>query len=262
MLSVILPTYRNPFYLDLCLESLVRHQQNKNEIIVIVDGYVDESLAVLEQYSQDIATIQFEENQGMQTAINYGAWNASSEKLLIINDDNVFPTNWDTRIEEQYHPNTIFTINQIEPTGPGMFNFPVADCGKTVEDFDMEKFLIIEKELSENKITTDGNIFPFLINKRWFMAVGGFDTFYNSPNLCDWDFFAKLELIPTIGHARLHQVHLYHFGSVATKKNDESQKFVQREHYAAQQYSYKWKFTPYNGVNNTKFPPNVQEFYK
>lgn len=253
MLSVIIPTYRNPKYLDLCLKSLVDGQVNENQIIVIVDGYAEESFPVLDKYP-GVEVLDLEENRGMQTAINVGVWNARSEKILVINDDNVFPPQWDTRIEEQYHPNTIVTINQIEPTGPGMFNFPVVDCGQTVETFDMQKFIDAEKQLSKNLVTKDGNIFPFLINKKWFMAVGGFDVWYNSPNLCDWDYFAKLELIPTIGHARIHNIHLYHFGSVATKKNAESAKFKEREIFAAQQYQYKWKFAPFNGENNKKIP--------
>jgi glycosyltransferase involved in cell wall biosynthesis len=255
MLSVIIPSYRNPKYLDLCLQSLVDGQTNNNEIIVVIDGYAEETTDVIKKYPS-VWFMKFEENQGMQSALNYGVWNAKGEKILIINDDNVFPPGWDTRIEEQYHPNTIMTINQIEPTGPGMFQFPVVDCGQTVETFDMEKFVEADKQLSKSLITKDGNIFPFLINKRWYMAVGGFDTFYNSPNLCDWDFFAKLELIPGIGYARIHHVHLYHFGSVSTKKNAESDSFRQREKYAIDQYQYKWKISPYNGVNNTKFPPN------
>jgi glycosyltransferase involved in cell wall biosynthesis len=256
MISVIIPSYRNPKYLDLCLDSLVSGQTNANEIIVILDGYVEENTEVIQKYPS-VSWLHFEENKGFQSAINYGVWNSSSEKIFVINDDNVFPKNWDVRIEEQYDANIVMTVNQIEPTGPGMFNFPVIDCGRTVETFDMEKFSIADSKLSTDMITGDGNIFPFLINKRWFMAVGGFDTFYDSPNLCDWDFFAKLELIPTIKHARMHQAHVYHFGSVSTKKNAESESFKRREQLAWQQYEYKWKFSPYNGPNNTKLPPNI-----
>lgn len=251
MISVILPTYRNPKYLDLCLHSLTAHQVNQNEIIAIVDGYVDENKEVMEKYPT-VSWLPFEENMGFQTAINYGVWNCSSEKIFVINDDNVFPTEWDVRIESQYYPNKIVTVNQIEPTGPGMFNFPVVDCGHTVDTFDMDKFLAADKQYSKNTFTPDGNIFPFLMNKRWFMAVGGFDTYYNSPNLCDWDFFAKLELIPDLEYTRTHNAHVYHFGSVSTKKNAESDSFKQREQFAMMQYEYKWKEPPYNGPNNTK----------
>ena len=253
MISVIIPSYRNPKYLDLCLHSLTRGQYNNNEIIVILDGYVEESDLVINKY-KGIDVISIPENKGMQHAINIGVWNASNEKIFIINDDNVFAPNWDEKLESQYDPNEILTVNQIEPTGPGMFNFPVLDCGQTVETFDVEKFIDEERKLSVNKKTPDGNIFPFLINKKWFMAVGGFDTFYNSPNMCDLDFFAKLELIPGLTRARTHFLHTYHFGSVSTKKNAEAQKFREREAFAMQQYDYKWGIPPHNGKNNTKFP--------
>jgi len=251
MISVIIPSYRNPKYLDLCLSSIVNGQKNQNEIIVILDGYVEESKDVVGKY-KNISVLPLEENVGMQAAINFGVWNATSEKIFVVNDDNVFPPEWDVKLEPLYDSNVILTVNQIEPTGPGMFNFPVVDCGKTVETFDMDKFAQSDKQLSTNKLTPDGNIFPFLINKRWFMAVGGFDTYYNSPNLCDWDFFAKLELIPTIKYARTHDLHLYHFGSVSTKKNAEAPLFREREQYAISQYEYKWNEPPYNGLNNTK----------
>jgi len=260
MLSVIIPSYRNPKYLDLCLKSLVEGQANKNEIIVILDGFVEESKHLIDKYPE-VSWLPFEENQGFQAAINCGVWKSTGEKLFIINDDNVFPVKWDARIEAQYHPNTIVTVNQIEPTGPGMFDFPVVDCGQTVETFDMERFSKADAELSKNLVTQDGNIFPFLINKRWFMAVGGFDTFYNSPNWCDIDFFSKLELIPTIKYSRTHHVHIYHFGSVATKKNAEAESFKSREQFAWQQYHYKWGFVP-NLVesamykNNKRLPEN------
>ena len=258
MISVIVPSYRNPKYLDLCLHSLTRGQYNNNQIIVVLDGYVEESEAVVNRH-KGVDLIPLPENKGMQHAINIGVWNSSSDKIFVINDDNVFAPMWDKRLETQYSPDEILTVNQIEPTGPGMFNFPVMDCGQTVETFDMEKFIDEERRLSVNKKTPDGNIFPFLMNKKWFMAVGGFDTFYNSPNLCDWDFFAKLELIPGLTRARTHFLHSYHFGSVSTKKNSEAQRFREREQFALQQYYYKWGFPPQNGENNLKVPKGFYE---
>jgi len=169
MISVIIPSYRNPKYLDLCLHSLTRGQYNNNEIVVVLDGYVKESEMVVNKY-KGIDVIALPENKGMQHALNIGVWNANNEKIFIINDDNVFAPNWDKKLESQYSPDEVLTINQIEPTGPGMFNFPVLDCGQTIETFDMEKFIDEERRLSVNKKTPDGNIFPFLINKKWYMA--------------------------------------------------------------------------------------------
>ena len=43
MISLIIPSYRNPQCLDLCLKSVLENQKNKNEIIVAVDGFIEES---------------------------------------------------------------------------------------------------------------------------------------------------------------------------------------------------------------------------
>ena len=50
MISLIIPTYRNPEYLDICLKSAIEQQSTKNEIIVAVDGFMDESKDILEKY--------------------------------------------------------------------------------------------------------------------------------------------------------------------------------------------------------------------
>jgi hypothetical protein len=139
-----------------------------------------------------------------------------------------------------------------------MFNFPVMDLGQSVDTFLYEQFLDNETKLASQQITSDGHIFPFVIKKKHFMAMGGLDTFYNSPNICDWDFFLKLELLD-FTFPRIHSLHLYHFGSVSTKKNAESATFREKEQAAIEQYMWKWGASPYNeyGTNN-KIPPNKQ----
>jgi len=258
MISIIIPTYKNPDYLDLCLKSIVDGQQNANEIIVVVDGFVDKSKDILKKY-KNVYAIEFEENRGIQTAMNFGVWNASNEKVFIVNDDNVLPPGWDVRLEEIYNPNIIFTVNQIEPTGPSMYSFPTFDCGQTTSTFNFDKYIALEQSLSKNKLSPDGNIFPILLNKKWYVAVGGLDTFYNSPNWCDIDFFMKLHMIPSVSYARTHYVHLYHFGSVSTRKSGESDQFRALEQQAAQQFHYKWGYLPNlfeNAMkyNNSKLP--------
>lgn len=252
MISVILPTYRNPKYLDLCLNSILENQVNKNDIVVVVDGYFEESENVLRKYDDGIRIIDLEENMGMQHAINFGVWNCQSENIFVINDDNVFPTKWDERLSPLAEDNVVWTVNQVEPTGPSMFNFPTYTCGQVVENFNYDLWLTIEQGLSKNLSTPDGSIFPFFMKKHWFMTVGGFDTWYDSPNICDWDFFRKLQMIPQLEFKRTHTLHLYHFGQVATKKNSESKQFKTRERFAAQQYQYKWGEPPFNGENNWK----------
>jgi glycosyltransferase involved in cell wall biosynthesis len=253
MISLIIPTYRNPEYLDICLKSAIENQTHKNEIIVVVDGYYDESKNILEKYINHIVILDLGENQGMQTALNLAVMNATNEIICIINDDNVLSKDWDTIIEKEYHPNSVLTINQIEPTGPGIFNFPVKDLGKHPREFRYEEFLEYEQNLRVDKTTLDGGIFPFVISKKNYMIVGGFDTLYQSPFICDWDFFLKLDL-NNIGFTRTYKLHFYHFGSAATKNGKEGDKFKETEHPAAQTFYYKWGMPPQLFENNSHRP--------
>ena len=255
MISLIIPTYKSPEHLDICLKSAIENQANKNEIIVSVDGFIEESQHILDKYQDDIQILDMGANQGMQTALNLAVMNASNEIICIINDDNVLSKDWDVIIEKEYNPNSVLTINQIEPTGPGIFNFPVKDFGKTPNEFKYNDFISYEPSIRKEVMTLDGGIFPFVISKKNYMIVGGFDTMYQSPFICDWDFFLKLDL-NGVNFTRTHNLHFYHFGSAATKNGKEGNKFKQTEHPAAQMFMYKWGIAPQLFENNSHRPKN------
>lgn len=267
--SLIIPTYRNPQYLDLCLRSAVECRRNpSNGIIVVVDGFVDESRHVIAKY-EGIQGIYFTQNMGMQYAINAGVMQATTKYVLVINDDNVLPKHWDTRgleeidkVENLGHDRWVMTVDQVEPTGPGMFEFDTRDFGQSAQSFQYESWLTFEEQHSRNgSIAQNGHIFPFIIQKKYFLAIGGLDTYYGSPNVCDWDFFLKLELLG-FSFPRTHALHLYHFGSVATKKNAEAQRFREREAKAFAEFEWKWGAKPYNapGTNSKVNPGGFRGF--
>jgi glycosyltransferase involved in cell wall biosynthesis len=252
MISLIIPSYRNPECLDICLRSAIEGQANKNEIIVVVDGYVNESQHILDKYKDNISVLPLEENQGMQMALNLGVYNASNERICIVNDDNVLSKGWDTTIIEDLKEKSVLTINQVEPTGPGIFEFPVKDFG-SIENFNYEAYLEYETTISKKETTPNGGIFPFAMWKMDYMIVGGFDTLYKSPFICDWDFFLKLELNGLL-FERTHKSHFYHFGSSATKNGKEGEAFKATEGPAASTYIYKWGTPPTLYSNNSHRP--------
>ena len=253
MISLIIPTYRNPEYLDICLKSAIEGRtEEQTEILVVVDGFVEESQDILNKYKDFVKVLNLEQNQGMQMALNLGVYNASNENIMIINDDNVLCSKWDT-VYKDLTENNVITINQIEPTGPGIFNFPVKDFGRNPSEFKYEDFKKYESEIAEPYSTDDGGIFPFVIKKNHYMMVGGFDTLYKSPFICDWDFFLKLDLAG-IKFKRSHNYHFYHFGSTATKNGKEGDKFKATEGPAAQTYIYKWGIPPQLYKNNSHRP--------
>lgn len=251
MISLIIPSYRNPKCLDICLESALLGQKYRNEIICIIDGYVEESAEIIKKYENDVNFIENPDNKGMQYSLNLGVWNATADKVLIVNDDNVLCADWDKILESDYMENWIITPNSIEKS-PSIFNFVVEDFG-TPEDFDIDNFITSEPQFRKEEITNDGGIFPLLISKKKYMMVGGFDDLYPSPFVCDWDFFLKCELAG-MKTARSRKLNFYHFGSVATKNGKEGERFTKSEEEAYNIYKYKWGFELLKNKDNSHSP--------
>ena len=102
MISVIIPTYKAPEALEICIHSAIKNQVNTNQIIVVVDGFLDLNKHILEKYEEHICILDLEENQGLCKATNLGVYNAEFDKILIVNDDNVFPPELDELLLEDY----------------------------------------------------------------------------------------------------------------------------------------------------------------
>jgi len=259
MISVIIPSYKNPHYLEIAITSYLKTKSLESEMIVVIDGYENVSSHLIEEYKNKINFIVFDENSGMSHALNIGVQNAKYEKILIINDDNVFCNKWDVNTIKHFTDDKkVITPNQIEPEGQSIFNFIIKNFGTNYDNFNFKNFLDFEDTIKRDEETNDGGIFPFVINKKYYMSVGGFDIAYNSPFVVDWDFFLKLELIG-MKFVRIHDVNFYHFGSKATKKNSDmntSKQFYEGEKIAREQFKDKWGFLPVRNIDNSHSPKN------
>lgn len=243
-ISCVVPSYKNPKCLEIVIKSFLDTSNNDNELICVIDGFSElyENLFSKYQKHQSIKFLLNPENRNMPYSINVGVYTAVNEYILVINDDNVFPKSWDTILSNMNNPKHVISPNQIERSGPGIFNFKVADYGDP-ENFDYEAFLENEPSLRTDEIATDGEIFPFYMMKKHFMACGGFDLMYPSPFVCDWDFFLKLELLG-LEFYRTRNINFYHFGSIATKNSKESTAFYDSENISSQVFHAKWGFQP------------------
>jgi GT2 family glycosyltransferase len=229
-ISVIIPTFRSPDALDLCLTSAIQGQQDrKNQIIVVVDGHYDINKEVLEKHSKSIDILNLEENVGLCRATNLGVFNAKYELVLIVNDDNVFPENWDLSLLESYQPNSVVSPNQIEPT-PSMFpQFLIENLGRDPKTFDLQKFWQFDYHVAAGgKIDETGSTLPFFMSRIDFLKVGGWDETYEQGMVADWDFFLKCTL-SGLKMIRTWNCHFYHFASFSTngeKRQKAEQKYI------------------------------------
>ena len=252
MISVIIPTYKEPEVLDLCLQSIIEGQFNNNEIIVVVDGFYNINKEVLEKYKDKINILDLPENQGLCRATNLGVYNASNELILIVNDDNVFPYHWDIELEKSYQPNSVVTPNQIEPI-PSMFRqFHIKNLGRDPNKFDLKAFWKYERDVFEDKIEETGSTLPFLMKKIDFIRIGGWDESYPGVWVVDWEFFMKCEMAG-MKMLRTYNCHFYHFVSIGTRLPEDVVKNQQIEQQCHDYFYYKWgTMAKHNSINNSK----------
>ena len=235
MISVIIPTYKEPEVLDVCLQSAINGQKRNNQIIVVVDGFYEINKEVLNKYKDSIEVLVLEENVGLCKATNLGVYNAKFDKILIVNDDNVFPEAWDQVLLEEYKPGYVLTPNQIEPI-PSIFRqFNIKDLSRDPKTFNLNDFWEYEFEVTEDKIEETGSTLPIFMSKYDYIRLGGWDENYEAGMVADWDFFLKCAL-SDLKMIRTYNCHFYHFASISTN-GEKRQQAEQKGHEYAK---YKW----------------------
>jgi glycosyltransferase involved in cell wall biosynthesis len=250
MISVIIPTYKSPEALNLCLQSAIEGQEGKNQIIVVVDGHYDINEGVLDRWKDFIDVLNLEENVGLCRGTNLGVYNAQHDKILIVNDDNVFPRFWDTILLQDWEDGAVISPNQIEPR-PSMFKqFVIEDFGTDPSNFDLEKFWLFDYHYaSGDKKEENGSTLPIFMNKYDYIRIGGWDENYELGMVADWDFFLKCSM-SGLRMIRTWNCHFYHFAALST--NGEKRQLAEQ---AGHEYAkYKWgSYIMHHPETNQKF---------
>ena len=250
MISVIIPTYKSPEYLDLCLESAIVGQDDENQIIVVVDGFYDLNKEVLEKWKDNIDILNLEQNVGLCRGTNLGVYNAKHDNILIVNDDNVFPLEWDIQLNYwKLQDNQMIVPNQIEPN-PSIFpQFHIKDFGSDPKIFNLDNYWGYENTIAKKIMDVTGSTLPIYMKKKDFIRIGGWDENYELGMVADWDFFLKCNL-SGIGSSRIYNCHFYHFASVSAN----GEKRQQAEQLGHEYAKYKWgNYIKHNPENNLKF---------
>lgn len=95
--SIIVPVFNVETYIGKCLESLI-NQTNKNiEIIIIDDASTDQSINVIKKYQEKdnrIRLVQFNNNQGVAAARNFGISLARGTYIGFVDPDDYVSTDY------------------------------------------------------------------------------------------------------------------------------------------------------------------------
>jgi GT2 family glycosyltransferase len=254
MISVIIPTYKCPDALNICLKSLIEGQVNKNQLIVVVDGFYELNKEILERWKDHIDVLNLEENVGLCRGTNLGVYNAQYEFILVINDDNVAPDKWDEKLLKYYTPGIVLTPNQIEPSYSMFKQFIEKDLGRDPKTFDIQNYWKFEESISIEKIEESGGTLPFFMNKMDYLKVGGWDENYPLGLTADWEFFLKCQMVG-LKMMRTYNCTFYHFESLSTRSDIEKSRqrdILQMQ--ASEYFKYKWgNYIRHNPLNNLKY---------
>lgn len=89
LISIIVPVFNIEEYLSKCLISLINQTYSRIEIICVNDGSSDNSLGILENFSQKDSRIKIisQKNQGLSAARNTGIANAQGEYVVFVDGD-------------------------------------------------------------------------------------------------------------------------------------------------------------------------------
>ena len=216
MFSIIIPTYNNLNYLQLCLKSLNKNSQNKYEIVIHVNQGTDGTLEFVKKNNLLYTYSQI--NIGVCKAFNQAVKKSTKNYIILAHDDMYFCPGWDLVFKDE--------LNKI----PGNINFFLSgtmiqpfksyinlDCGDKVENFNEKKLL---DELPKIKFDNfQGTHWqPSLIARETWDKVGGFSEEF-SPGLgSDPDFNMKLWNIGVRLFKGLGNCRVYHFSSLSLRK--------------------------------------------
>lgn len=230
--SILIPTWNNLAYLQLCVASIRKNSHFRHQIIVHVNEGKDGTLAWVAQ-QPDLDYTYSEENIGVCYALNLGRSLIRTDYVVYMNDDMYVCPNWDLElyreIEKIGHRFFFLSATAIEPVASS--NCAIEwDCGKEISTFDEQKLLAGYHSLPMHD--WQGATWPpNIVHINVWDLVGGYSVEFSPGMYSDPDFSMKLwqmgiRLFKGVSHSRV-----YHFGSRSTRrvvKNKGYYTFIQK----------------------------------
>ena len=218
--SVLIPTWNNLPYLQLCIRSIQSHSTLPIQIIVIVNEGKDGTLEWLRD-DTDFDFVHAQQNVGICYGLNAARSLVMSDYIIYINDDMYVLPDWDgkmwTNIQGLGTKMFMLSSTMIEPTTNGNKCNVVKDYGRDIESFK-------ETELLENYTALyrddwSGSTWPpNVIHVDMWDLVGGFSIEFSPGMYSDPDLSMKLYKAGVRHFKGIGDSLVYHFGSRSTKR--------------------------------------------
>ena len=189
--SVIIPAFNSAPFIAESIQSVVEQTWREFEIIVVDDGSTDDTEKVLRQLDVPISYYK-QENSGVATARNLGAYNAKGKWLAFLDADDV------------WYPNKLAVqLSDAEKYPSGGFYYSEMDgideSGRLIQS----RLLTARRKRQPDKRHTnllamafENGIFPYpstvLIKRDLFFQTGGFDTRFRKNYHEDFELWTRV----------------------------------------------------------------------
>ncbi len=219
LFSIMIPSWNNLAYLQLCINSIRKHSFYSHEIIVHINEGKDGSLEWIKT-QPDISYSYSAENIGVCYALNSCRNLASTEYLLYINDDMYVCPDWDKPLKEAIdligHPYFFFSSTAIEIKAQSSCSIEKS-YGNSIETFNEAALLKEYKELPMQD--WQGATWPpNIVHKDIWDLAGGYSIEFSPGMYSDPDFSMKLWKLGVRTFKGIASSRVYHFGSISVKR--------------------------------------------
>ena len=228
LFSIVIPSWNNLPYLQLCIKSILQHSAYSHQIIVHVNEGKDGTLDWIA--SQENIDYTFsEENAGVCYAINAAASLAATNYILYLNDDMYVCPNWDAVLKDEIdaigHSYFFLSATAIEPSTKN----PCAiekNYGTDIQSFNEKKLLEEFNSLHIND-WSGATWPPNVVHKDIWDLVGGYSIEFSPGMYSDPDFSMKLWQAGIRIFKGCSKSRVYHFGSKSVKRVKKNRGYFQ-----------------------------------
>ncbi len=229
--SILIPTWNNLDHLKLCISSINKNSRYQHQVILHVNDGSDGTLDWVE--GNKLPHTHSAENSGVCFAFNAAASLATSDYLLLLDDDNYMLPDWDHWLIEEIrkidHPFFAISATKIERTKT--FNtcvFSPYDFGSGPSDFN-EAALLEASGGMEMDDWNGSSWYPMALHRSVWQLVGGMSIEFSPGMYSDPDFMMKLWQAGVRYFKGVSKSRTYHFMSKSVKrikKNNGRKQFL------------------------------------
>lgn len=218
--SVLIPTWNNLPYLQLCIKSLRTNSSVALQIIVMINEGTDGTLEWV-QAQPDLDYVHATQNIGICYGLNIARSLAKARYLVYVNDDMYLLPQWDTAIDQEIesigHHDFLLSCLVIEPHFTNNSCVLVQDYGDSCETF--EESRLLEEHPTMCREDWNGSILPpqILPTDLWDL-VGGLSVEYSPGHGSGIDLCMKLWKTGVRHFRGVGSSKVYHFGSKTTRR--------------------------------------------